>query len=208
MKRKLLGVFICSIILMVTVIPVKAQEVPSNTVTITYFDSEEAVEEELDRLIVAEVAEIQKKATLKDTDISTYTSKGGSNWKTEYGTTKTKVVGGYASGQLSGGYSFGSNGGFLYYNPDGGANISFSINFGVGFGIYSGSVGIGVGSKQNIGAGVNVPGDGHYYKIYAQKTMKVRPYTVYNKVNGVWKKYHTGFSQTVYSVSSTAKRVS
>ncbi|WP_304508269.1 hypothetical protein [Anaerotignum sp.] len=88
---------------------------------------------------------------------------------------------GAAGGQLPEGTRFVGGTGKLIWE-DGGESTSFSVSIGgvpIGFALSIGTATSGVGGK-----GIDVPADGHYYKLGVERTVEVTGYKVYERLAG------------------------
>ncbi|WP_313530127.1 hypothetical protein [Anaerotignum sp.] len=88
---------------------------------------------------------------------------------------------GAAGGQLEGGTSFEGAKGMLIWQ-DGGASTSFSVTIGgevVGVSLDIGTATSGVGGK-----GIEVPGDGKFYKLGVKRDVRITAYKCYERLAG------------------------
>lgn len=121
---------------------------------------------------------------------------------TKYKWTKEAVCG----KQPQGGTKFKSGGG-MYYDPDGGPNVSYSVSFaGVKVPL---SIGIGISSPTSVGYFADAPDTTHFFKLYARKNMKVQKVVTYrkNRKTGEETVYMTTYPDTTYQFEFYLKQV-
>lgn len=130
------------------------------------------------------------------------------HFKTEYKPYKYKVLEGYAGNQKPGGERFETGGGF-WFTDSGGPSVSASVNIGLPKPYDYFTVSINLGNRGATGKYVEVPTKEHYYKLYVEKTMEIRPYLTYRAPVGTenWELYDGGAVQVVFRVNQYARRV-
>lgn len=105
-----------------------------------------------------------------------------SEWYVEYSSPVYVHATGYAGNQPAKGKSFGDSGGSFFYSASGGPSVSVTATIGGAWGNISFSIPIGQ-CADNTSYIINVPGRG-YYKLWVDKTICVKPYTLYTKQSG------------------------
>lgn len=95
------------------------------------------------------------------------------------------------------------------FTDSGGPSVSASVNIGLPKPYDYFSVSINLGTSGTKGKFVEVPTTEHYYKLYVEKTMELRPYITYRAPVGTenWEIYNGGAVPIVYRVNQYAKRV-
>ncbi|QFR22184.1 hypothetical protein [Schleiferilactobacillus harbinensis] len=113
-------------------------------------------------------------------------------------------VTGWASGQPTKGTHLKKGDG-LIYTPSGGSTVTYSVNF--GYGGVSFGVGIGSAAEGSVGVLLVAPSAG-YYKVWADKTMKVTSTQWYgHQIAGSWVALSPLHAATMSSSNPVLKKV-